>query len=142
MPPYSEIRKTNHFYYFIKFTLNIYSMIFSVSVVSSPGCAHPLRVGLSNNSANCKCRAIFKKKPNFIEEHVLLIVRAGLDTVAVYNTYIFPYCQYTLSTEHFGIKVKWRPWSLCEKISFKAVSCVWPQRTSTLMALCLKTVFY
>lgn len=30
MPPYAELRKTNHFYYFIKFTLNIYSMLFSV----------------------------------------------------------------------------------------------------------------
>ncbi|KAF6727254.1 Tetraspanin-15 [Oryzias melastigma] len=30
MPPYSELRKTNHFYFFIKFTLNIYSMIFSL----------------------------------------------------------------------------------------------------------------
>ncbi|KAF1388866.1 hypothetical protein PFLUV_G00067280 [Perca fluviatilis] len=30
MPSYSELRKTNHFYYFIKFTLNIYSMLFSL----------------------------------------------------------------------------------------------------------------
>ncbi|KAM7392156.1 hypothetical protein PAMP_022789 [Pampus punctatissimus] len=30
MPPYSELRKTNYFYYFIKFTLNIYSMLFSL----------------------------------------------------------------------------------------------------------------
>uniref|UniRef100_G3PK85 Tetraspanin-15 n=1 Tax=Gasterosteus aculeatus aculeatus TaxID=481459 RepID=G3PK85_GASAC len=30
MPSYSEMRKTNHFYYFIKFTLNIYSMLFSL----------------------------------------------------------------------------------------------------------------
>lgn len=31
MPSYTELRKTNHFYYFIKFTLNVYSMLFSVS---------------------------------------------------------------------------------------------------------------
>ncbi|XP_074493149.1 tetraspanin-15 isoform X3 [Sebastes fasciatus] len=30
MPSYSELRKSNHFYYFIKFTLNIYSMLFSL----------------------------------------------------------------------------------------------------------------
>uniref|UniRef100_A0A3Q3QVU5 Tetraspanin-15 n=1 Tax=Monopterus albus TaxID=43700 RepID=A0A3Q3QVU5_MONAL len=30
MPSYSELRKTNYFYYFIKFTLNIYSMLFSL----------------------------------------------------------------------------------------------------------------
>ncbi|XP_076007187.1 tetraspanin-15 isoform X2 [Genypterus blacodes] len=30
MPSYSELRKTNHFYYFIKFTLNVYSMLFSL----------------------------------------------------------------------------------------------------------------
>ncbi|KAF7200813.1 tetraspanin-15-like [Nothobranchius furzeri] len=30
MPSYSDVRKTNHFYYFIKFTLNIYSMVFSL----------------------------------------------------------------------------------------------------------------
>ncbi|KAM9823479.1 tetraspanin-15 isoform 2-T2 [Syngnathus typhle] len=30
MPPYSELRKSNHFYYFIKFTLNVYSMLFSL----------------------------------------------------------------------------------------------------------------
>ncbi|XP_056457787.1 tetraspanin-15 isoform X1 [Gadus chalcogrammus] len=30
MPSYSELRKTNRFYYFIKFTLNIYSMLFSL----------------------------------------------------------------------------------------------------------------
>ncbi|XP_007573508.1 tetraspanin-15-like isoform X2 [Poecilia formosa] len=29
MPSYSEVRKSNHFYYFIKFTLNVYSMLFS-----------------------------------------------------------------------------------------------------------------
>lgn len=44
MPPYSELRKTNHFYFFIKFTLNIYSMIFSVSVWFSAGCLHKLQV--------------------------------------------------------------------------------------------------
>lgn len=31
MPSYSELKKTNRFYYFIKFTLNVYSMLFSVS---------------------------------------------------------------------------------------------------------------
>ena len=31
MPSYSELRKTNRFYYCIKFTLNVYSMLFSVS---------------------------------------------------------------------------------------------------------------
>ncbi|XP_061841987.1 tetraspanin-15 isoform X2 [Nerophis lumbriciformis] len=30
MPPYSELKKSNHFYYFIKFTLNVYSMLFSL----------------------------------------------------------------------------------------------------------------
>ncbi|XP_043967603.1 tetraspanin-15 isoform X1 [Gambusia affinis] len=30
MPSYSEVRKSNHFYYFIKFTLNVYSMLFSL----------------------------------------------------------------------------------------------------------------
>ncbi|XP_067084451.1 tetraspanin-15 isoform X2 [Osmerus mordax] len=30
MPSYSEWRKSNHFYYFIKFTLNVYSMLFSL----------------------------------------------------------------------------------------------------------------
>eukprot|EP00066_Takifugu_rubripes_P024360 XP_011613626.1 PREDICTED: tetraspanin-15-like isoform X2 [Takifugu rubripes] len=30
MPSYTELRKTNHFYYFIKFTLNVYSMLFSL----------------------------------------------------------------------------------------------------------------
>lgn len=30
MPPYSEMRKSNRFYYFIKFTLNVYSMLFSL----------------------------------------------------------------------------------------------------------------
>lgn len=30
MPSYSEMRKSNHFYYFIKFTLNVYSMLFSL----------------------------------------------------------------------------------------------------------------
>ncbi|XP_037535893.1 tetraspanin-15 [Nematolebias whitei] len=30
MPPYSEVRKSNRFYYFIKFTLNVYSMMFSL----------------------------------------------------------------------------------------------------------------
>ncbi|XP_056145443.1 tetraspanin-15 isoform X2 [Lampris incognitus] len=30
MASYSELRKTNHFYYFIKFTLNVYSMLFSL----------------------------------------------------------------------------------------------------------------
>ncbi|XP_061907506.1 tetraspanin-15 [Entelurus aequoreus] len=30
MPPYSELKRSNHFYYFIKFTLNVYSMLFSL----------------------------------------------------------------------------------------------------------------
>uniref|UniRef100_A0A4W5RFN3 Tetraspanin n=1 Tax=Hucho hucho TaxID=62062 RepID=A0A4W5RFN3_9TELE len=30
MPSYKEVRKSNRFYYFIKFTLNIYSMLFSL----------------------------------------------------------------------------------------------------------------
>ncbi|XP_067295017.1 tetraspanin-15 [Pseudorasbora parva] len=30
MPTYEELRKTNHFYYFVKFSLNVYSMLFSL----------------------------------------------------------------------------------------------------------------